>query len=99
VLDGSPEDSRVNEVLIRIEHTPGNRVVVSSLWVGPADALRGRYYMRQWLQRELPATLSAAFLEVGIFALFVWFRRRHETGYLLFFNLAATSFAGICTTT
>lgn len=36
--------------------------------------------------------LSAAFLAVGIFALFVWFKRRHETGYLLFFNLAVTSF-------
>jgi signal transduction histidine kinase len=36
--------------------------------------------------------LGAAFMAVGLFALFVWFRRRHETGYLLFFNLATTSF-------
>lgn len=93
-LDHDTGDAPLNEILIRIEHPAQNPVASSSLWVGPADALRGRYYMRQWLQRELPATLSASFLAVGIFALFVWFNRRHETGYLLFFNLAATSFVG-----
>jgi signal transduction histidine kinase len=91
---GDADHTPLNEILIRIEHTPANPVAVASLWAGPADALRGRYYMRQWLQRELPAMLSASFLAVGIFALFVWFNRRHETGYLLFFNLAATSFVG-----
>ena len=94
VLDHDANDAPLNEILLRVEHTPENPVAVSSLWLGPADALRGHYYMRQWLQRELPATLSASFLAVGIFALFVWFSRRRETGYLLFFNLAATSFAG-----
>ncbi|REN20274.1 sensor histidine kinase, partial [Mycobacterium tuberculosis] len=68
------------------------QVALSSLWLGPVDALRGRHGMRQWLQQELPAMLGAAFMAVGVFALFVWFRRRDETGYLLFFNLAATSF-------
>ncbi|KLU21875.1 histidine kinase [Caballeronia mineralivorans PML1(12)] len=93
-LDHGVGDAPLNEILIRIEHTPENPVALSSLWLGSADALRSRYYMRQWLQRELPATLSASFLAVGIFALFVWFSRRRETGYLLFFNLAATSFVG-----
>lgn len=36
--------------------------------------------------------LSMAFLAVGIFALFVWTQRKHEIAYLLFFQLAATSF-------
>nr|WKF58254.1 Sensor histidine kinase LiaS [Paraburkholderia busanensis] len=80
------------EILVRLTHTRVTDVGLASLWLGTADALRGRYVMRQWLQRELPATLSAAFLMVGGFALFVWLRRRRETGYLLFFNLAATSF-------
>lgn len=87
--DGDPPP---REILIRLEQTPANEVGLTSLWLGGIDALRGRYYLRQWLQREVPATLSAAFLVVGVFALFVWFRRRHETGYLLFFNLGATSF-------
>jgi len=93
-LDKPAGDAPLNEILIRLEHAPQTRVAVSSLWLGPTSALRGRYDVRQWLQRELPATLSAAFLTVGIFALFVWFKRRHETDYLLFFNLAAVSFAG-----
>lgn len=94
VLDKSADDAPVNEILIRLEHPPNTRVGLSSLWLGSAEALRGRYYMRQWLQRELPATLSAAFLAVGVFALFVWLKRSHDPSYLLFFNLAATSFVG-----
>lgn len=92
VLDTHADSTPVSEIIIRLEHTQGTRVAVSSLWLGPVDTLKVRYHLRQWLQQELPAILSMAFLTVGIFALFVWFRRRHETGYLLFFNLAVTSF-------
>lgn len=91
-LDHSADSTPPREILLRLEHTQSAQVALSSLWIGPADALRGRYGMRQWLQQELPAMLSAAFMAVGVFALFVWFRRREETGYLLFFNLSATSF-------
>lgn len=91
-LDHSTDPTPPTEILLRLEHTRSAQVALSSLWIGPADALRGRYGMRQWLQQELPAMLSAAFMAVGVFALFVWFRRRDETGYLLFFNLSATSF-------
>jgi signal transduction histidine kinase len=83
----------VGEILIRLEHSEGSQVAVSSLWLGPADALQVRYSVRQWLQEGLPAMLSAAFLAVGVFALFVWLQRRHETGYLLFFCLAVAAFA------
>ena len=92
VLDTHADNAPVSEILIRLEHTQGTRVAVSSLWLGPVETLKVRYHLRQWLQQELPAILSMAFLTVGIFALFVWLRRRHETGYLLFFNLAVTSF-------
>ena len=92
MLDRNANGGPPGEILIRLEHTQSAQVAMSSLWLGPAEALRGRYRLRQWLQQELPAMLSAAFMAVGIFALFVWFKRRHEIGYLLFFNLAATSF-------
>lgn len=92
VLDTHAESEPVREILIRLEHTQGTRVAMSSLWLGPVETLKGRYHLRQWLQQELPAILSMAFLTVGIFALFVWFRRRRETSYLMFFNLAVTSF-------
>ncbi len=94
VLDQDANDAPPSEILIRLEHADASRVGLSSLWLGRPAALRGRYYLRQWLQRELPATLSAAFLLVGVFALLVWFKRRHEMDYLLFFNLAAVSFVG-----
>ncbi len=93
-LDQGNNDAPLREILLRIQHPAETRVGMSSLWLGTAGALKGRYYERQWLQRELPATLSAAFLAVGIFALFVWFRRGQEIAYLLFFNLAAVSFVG-----
>lgn len=91
-LDNSAGSTPPTEILLRLEHTQSAQVALSSLWIGPVDSLRGRHGMRQWLQQELPAMLSAAFMAVGVFALFVWFRRRDETGYLLFFNLSATSF-------
>ncbi|TKC87741.1 sensor histidine kinase [Trinickia terrae] len=92
VLHRHAGDAPVSEILIRLEHSQATQVAVSSLWLGPVEALKGRYHARQWLQQQLPAVLSAAFLAVGVFALFVWFQRRHETAYLLFFNLAVTSF-------
>jgi signal transduction histidine kinase len=91
-LEHGTGNTPLDEILIRLEHTRSAQVALSSLWVGPVESLRGRHGMRQWLQQELPAMLSAAFMAVGVFALFVWFRRPEETGYLLFFNLSATSF-------
>jgi signal transduction histidine kinase len=80
------------ELLLRIEHRPDYLVAVSSLWLGPAAALRARHQSRLWLQRGLPQMLNSAFLSVGVFALCVWLRRRRETGYLLFFVLAVVSY-------
>jgi len=92
VLDRTPGAAPIDEILLRLEHTRRTQVAVSSVWAGPVEALEGRYQKRLWLQQDLPAMLNAAFMAVGMFALFVWFRRRHETIYLLFFNLAITSF-------
>jgi hypothetical protein len=91
-LDKTDDGKPPREILIRLEHTRASQVALSSLWLGPADALSWRHSWRHWLQLELPAMFSAAFLAVGIFALFVWLRRRHRTAYLLFFVLAGTSF-------
>jgi molybdopterin/thiamine biosynthesis adenylyltransferase len=54
VLDRHPGDGPLREILIRVQHPSNTRVALSSLWLGPPKALRGRYYLRQWLQRELP---------------------------------------------
>lgn len=92
VLENGPDEVPLGEILIRLDHSQRTQVALSSLWLGPVDALKGRHNMRQWLQLELPAMVGAAFLAVGVFALFVWLKRRHETGYLLFFGVATFSF-------
>lgn len=92
VLEKDSAGSSPKEMLIQLEHSAKSQVAMSSVWVGSVDALRSRCSVRQRLQQELPAMLSAAFLAVGMFALFVWLRRRHDIAYLLFFSLAAASF-------
>jgi signal transduction histidine kinase len=91
-LDHHAGDPPVHEILLRLEHSDASQTAVSSLRLGPADGLRRAYQVRLWLQQQLPAMLSAAFMAVGVFAAFVWLRRQHETAYLLFFNLSATAF-------
>ncbi|TWB15518.1 signal transduction histidine kinase [Nitrospirillum amazonense] len=93
VLDQDADAAPPSDILIRLDHAQTTPVALSSLWVGPEAALSVRHRMRQLLQRELPMALNSAFLAVGVFSLFVWLRRRHDTGYLLFFGLAAISFA------
>lgn len=92
LLEKSPDGRLPHEITLRIEHTAATQVALSSLWLGPVEAISWRYHGRQWLQQELPGMFSSAFLAVGIFAFLVWLRRRHETGYLLFFVLAIMSF-------
>ncbi|MRW91503.1 sensor histidine kinase [Duganella sp. FT80W] len=91
-LPADPGAPPVHEILLRLEHSPASQTAVSTLHLGPEEALRTRYHVRLWLQQQLPAMLSAAFLAVGVFALCVWLRRQHEIAYLLFFNLAVTTF-------
>jgi signal transduction histidine kinase len=91
-VDTRDGGGHVREILLRLEHSPRSQVALSSLRLGPPESLRTRYRLRLWLQQELPAMLGTAFMAVGLFALFVWWRRPHEIAYLLFFNLAATAF-------
>lgn len=92
LLDNRTGTPPVREILLRLEHSDASQTALSSLRLGPAEALRPAYQVRLWLQQQLPAMLSSAFMAVGVFALFVWLRRQHEIAYLLFFNLAATAF-------
>lgn len=92
LLDQNVDGTPVREFLVRLEHSPHSQVAVSSLWLGTPEKLRGSYRTLHWLQQELPALLDAASLAMGVFSLFVWFKRSHETSYLLFFMLATSSF-------
>jgi signal transduction histidine kinase len=79
-------------LLIRMERLRATGGGISSVWINPGEAPPWRYRVRAFLQAQLPAMSSAAFLAVGIFSLFVWLKRRHETLYVLFFSVSLTSY-------
>jgi signal transduction histidine kinase len=79
-------------VLLRLEQLQTGTSALSTVWVGPAAALVWRYQVRQFLQNQLPLMGGATFLFVGFFALAVWFTRRRETIYLLFFFASLAAF-------
>jgi signal transduction histidine kinase len=56
--------------------------VASTMWIGPIDDLRWRAEWRQLLQLQAPLATSLVIALVGLFALGVWWRRRHERAYL-----------------
>src|SRR5450830_1191455 len=79
-------------ILIRIESPLDSGGGISSVWLGEGDGLSWRYRARYLMQVQLPYASSAAFFAVGVFSLFVWFRLRKETEYLLFFCISVVSF-------
>ncbi|HEU4589719.1 MAG TPA: sensor histidine kinase, partial [Steroidobacteraceae bacterium] len=60
----------------------------STVWLGPVAKLRSMYDTRRLLQNGVPRITSAIFLVLGLFALGIWWRRRHEMTQLLFFALS-----------
>lgn len=73
-------------VHVRMANLRGVGGALSTVWVGPADALRMSWRLRSLLQTDLVAYLRGAYLVLGGLALVLWFvRRRHgDTGFLLF---------------
>ncbi|MBO9706732.1 MAG: hypothetical protein J7521_00845 [Caulobacter sp.] len=77
---------------IRLQHVRGIGGAFSSVWIGTYRQLAPRYYLREIFQVGLPAFSATAFLATGIFGLLVWFGRRDEPIYLLFFAMSAVCF-------
>jgi signal transduction histidine kinase len=77
--------SPVPKVLrLRIDSLAGAGGAVSSVWIGPEEALAPMVRLRGWLQTGIAEVLNVAALGLGAFAFAVWTRRRHERTYLLF---------------
>ncbi|WP_295958134.1 ATP-binding protein [Rhodoferax sp.] len=68
---------------LRIDSLANAGGTVSSLWIGPAEALLPRYRLRRMLQTGLAEVMGMAFLGLGGFAFAVWLLREERT-YLLF---------------
>ncbi|MES2880355.1 MAG: ATP-binding protein [Pseudomonadota bacterium] len=91
-LDESADAASPRVILVRIERPRNSGGGISSVWLGDDDSLGWRYRVRSFLQVQLPYGSSAAFLAVGVFSLFIWFRLRNETVYLLFFYVSLAAF-------
>lgn len=77
---------------LRLQHVRGIGGAFSSVWIGDYQQLAPSYYLRDIFQVRLPAFAAVAFLATGVFALFVWFSRRAERIYLLYFLTSAVTF-------
>lgn len=91
-LDATAPEVALQTVLVRIESPRDAGGGISSIWLGPENGLSWRYRLRYLLQVQLPSMSSAAFLAVGLFSLFAWFRWRSETVFLLFFCMSVASY-------
>lgn len=91
-LRADPSRREVSELLLRLETPAGTLHALSAPWVGDGLTLRVRMQLREWVQAEGPRVASACLLLLGVFALLVGLRRRHEPQHLWFFALSALFF-------
>jgi signal transduction histidine kinase len=91
-LEDAAETRPPHEILIRIRHVRGMGGALSTVWIGDHAQLGVAHLVRNFFQAELPYISSAMFLATGVFAFFVWLRRRRETLYLLFAAMTVTTF-------
>lgn len=75
---------------VRMASLSGVGGALSTVWAGPAEALRMPWRLRSLVQADLVSILRGAYLVLGLFALAVWLvrRRRGETVFLLFFLMS-----------
>ena len=79
-------------ILLRVERPRMSGSGISTLWLGEDNTLAWRYWLRNVLQVQLPFMSSAAFLAVGLFSLFVWFKQRSQSLYMLFFCVSLAAY-------
>lgn len=91
-LEDAAETRPPHEILIRIRHVRGMGGALSTVWIGDHAQLGAAHLVRNFFQAELPYISSAMFLATGVFAFFVWLRRRRETLYLLFAAMTVSTF-------
>ena len=75
---------------VRMASQRGVGGALSTLWVGPAEALLASWRARTLLQADGVAFSRGSYLVIGLFALLLWLarRRRGEGLYLLFFVMS-----------
>lgn len=80
------------EIMLRVERPPSVNASISTVWLGERADLAWRYQLRYVLQLQLPYTVSATYMTLGLFFLIVWVRQPGNPLLLHFFCLSLTSF-------
>ncbi len=91
-FDDTADAKPPHDIVIRLRHVRGIGGALSSLWIGSYAQVGPAYLVRDFFQAQLPYIGSTTFLACGVFALFIWFGRRRETLYLLFFTMTVATF-------
>ncbi|MEO7688644.1 MAG: sensor histidine kinase [Sphingomonas sp.] len=91
-FDDTEGGSPPHDIIVRLHHVRGIGGALSSLWVGSYADTGLAYMVRDFFQVQLPYVGSWVLLASGFFALFVWFGRRRETLYLIFFTATVATF-------
>ncbi|HZM33987.1 MAG TPA: sensor histidine kinase [Burkholderiales bacterium] len=80
-----PDELRVGENTLHVRVNPANRDrIISSIHIGPDEAVRPLYESRFFLTYTLAQIISAVTLAVAAFVIALWLRRRMELDYGLF---------------
>lgn len=66
-----------NELLVRLRGDAFTPAWISGLSIGPAQALRGEFLLRDIPQRQIPQALCVLLLASLLFGLRLWWRERH----------------------
>ena len=91
-FDNTEGGTPPHDILVRLRHVRGIGGALSSLWVGSYAETGPAFMVRDFFQVQLPYVGSWILLGSGFFALFVWFGRRRETLYLIFFTATVATF-------
>jgi signal transduction histidine kinase len=79
-----PAQGEVLTLALGIVHPDGAGHRLTSLRIGPQDALQSPLAWRRLLQVVVPQVSSLSFVSLGLFSFLFWLRRRQESAYLLF---------------
>lgn len=91
-LPHTSQSKAPRQLLVRVQHSLQSGEGLSSVWIGTHEQLYPRYVRLNLIQTQLSAIGSSAFLATGLFALMVWWTRRSEPIYVLFFVMSASCF-------
>ncbi len=80
-----PDELRTGQNVLHVRVNPANRDrIISSIHIGPDNAVRPLYESRFFITYTLAQIISAVTLSLALFVIALWLRRRMELDYGLF---------------